>query len=292
MVREQDAPPAVQELYQEIRESLGLAHTSVLHKVYAYYPRFLEAHWHALRPVVSTRFFFQLAERIAADAYTRMHNYFEIPDLIARTAELRFSSGAQQELRETIELFQYSNPLLLLIVSAQMQAFDGPVGDPVAPRDPANHPVFTQKPVFIDEETAPAPTRKIFDDMKRTFGMPVVNSDFRALARWPDFLRTYWETLRPIYASPLYQQSVYAVRENALAFARELPGPIELTVAQLSEIDMTDDQIASLVRITELFVGGLSALVLNIAMAKIGMEGGNRHEKKQPNGEQQPTQAA
>ena len=43
---------------------------------------------------------------------------------------------------------------------------------------------------------------------------------------------------------------------------------------------MEDDQVASLVRITELFVGGLSALILNIAVAKIGMEGGNIRQKE------------
>ena len=53
-------------------------------------------------------------------------------------------------------------------------------------------------PIFVDEEMAPAPTRKIFDELKRTFGMPVVNSDYRALARWPDFLQAYWDVLKPI----------------------------------------------------------------------------------------------
>lgn len=291
-IREQDAQPAVRALYDDIRQSLGLAHVNVIYQVYAYYPTFLEAHWRAMKPVVSTRLFFELAQRISADAYTRMHNYFEIPDLCARTADLRFSSGAQQELAEVIELFQYSNPLLLLLVSAQMQSFDGPTGNPDAPRDPAIHPVFVNKPCFVEEESAPPPTRKIFEEMKRIYGMPVINSDFRALARWPDFLRTYWETLKPVNASPLFQQSAYALRENALNLARELPGPFEVTVAQLTESGMTDDQMASLVRITELFVGGLSSLVLNMAIAKIGMEGGNLHKKQPAEQQPSPTQAA
>lgn len=294
LVREQDASEAVASIYDDVRSTLGVPHVNVLYQVYAYYPKFLEMHWRAMKPVVSTAAFFELAERIRADGYTRMHNYFEIPDLGSLTANMHFSAGAQHELEETVDLFQYNDALLLLLVSAQLLAFDGPVGDSNASREPAEHPVFTNRPIFVEEETAPAPTRKVFDEFKRIFGTPLVNSDYRALARWPDFVQAYWEVLKPINASPLFQQSVYAVREDAWNLVRELPGPIELTSAQLADAGLEDEQIASLVRITQLFVEVLSALVLNIAVAKISLEGGNLHAKQQPPAQKQssPTQAA
>ena len=39
---------------------------------------------------------------------------------------------------------------------------------------------------------------------------------------------------------------------------------------------MEEEEISSIVRITETFVRGLSRMTLNVAVAKIGLEGGNR----------------
>ncbi len=290
IVKESQALGPVREIYEDIKQTLGLPYINVVYEVFGSYPKFLELHWQVMKPVLQTKCFFELAERVRADAYTRMHNYFDVPDLCARTTSMQFSPGAQQELSETVDLFQYTNPILLLITTAQLQAFDGPVGDANADRIPAQHPVFERKPITLDEDSAPAPTRKIFDDIKRSSGIPVVTSDYRAFARWPDFLRSYWETLKASRESPLYQQSIYAIREDAWNLVRELPGPIEITVAQLAEAGMDDDDIASIVRLNELFVDGLSSMVLNIALAKIGMEGGNLHTERKS--ETEPTQAA
>lgn len=279
LVRESEAQGRVQQIYQEIKQALGVPHVNVVFQAYATYPVFFEMHWNAIRPAVLTRLFFDIAERLRADAYTRMHNYFSIPDLCARTRDMQFSSGAQHELADVIDLFHYNNSLLLLITSAQMQAFDGPIGEAGNNGERVQHPVFSTKPILIDEQQAPAPTKKLFDDIKRVMSMPVVNTDYRAFARWPDFLTSYWHVAKPVRESPIYQQSQFAVRESAWQLARELPGPIELTISQLSEAGMTDDDIASVVRMTELFTRSLSAQVLDVAIAKIGIEGGNVHKR-------------
>jgi hypothetical protein len=55
---------------------------------------------------------------------------------------------------------------------------------------------------------------------------------------------------------------------------------------------MTDDQVSDVFRITELFVQGLSGLVLNIAVAKIGLEGGTRRAAQRESAAARPEQAA
>ena len=55
----------------------------------------------------------------------------------------------------------------------------------------------------------------------------------------------------------------------------QLPLPFELSCEQLTDRGMSDDDVATCVKISELVVRHLSGLVLNIAAAKIGLEGGN-----------------
>ena len=280
-VREQAATGATAGIYQEIRESLGLPFVPVPFLIFAAYPRFLELEWAALRPLVQTPEFFALADRLRADGYTRAHSYFQIPDLCQRVEDLRFSSGARHELTDTIEMLHYADALLLLLMCAQLQAFDHKVGksasvsDTSGKRDASARLRFTQRPVLIEEESAPNPIRKLFEDIKRTTAMPWVSTDFLAMARWPEFLAAYWQVMKPLVQSPIYSESASAVCDTAWELTRELPVMLELTCDQLTDAGMEDEDVGACVRLIEMFVKKLSGMALNISAAKISLEGGS-----------------
>src|SRR5436190_10687637 len=146
LVPEAQAEGRVLEIYREIMAALGIPHVNLLFQAYGAYPKFLEMHWQAIKPMLETAEFFTYADRIRAEAYTRAHNYFAVPDFCEEVQEMQLTTGARQELTQIVELFHYNNPLLLLIVAAQMQAFDeGPVTQKQS-SGPAVHPVFEQKP--------------------------------------------------------------------------------------------------------------------------------------------------
>ena len=84
LVREQEASPDIRAIFEAIKQSLGLAYVPVLYQAYASLPLFLAAHWQRFQPVIGSRSFFNLADRLRADAYTRAHNYFDIPDFCQR----------------------------------------------------------------------------------------------------------------------------------------------------------------------------------------------------------------
>jgi hypothetical protein len=275
LVREHQADGFVREIFQQMRGVCGVPHVSVVFQAYAAHPKFLELHWRVAKPLLETQEFFSLAERLRAEAYTRMHNYFRIPDLCAQMTDLSFSPGARNELTDVAELFHFQNPVLLLLMAAQMQAFDKAAGREGEGTRPASHPEFNEKPVLVEEETASGAVKKIYDDIKRTLGVPIINTDFRALARWPDFLREYWTVLKSLVQSPVYIESCQGIRGSGLNLAHELPEPFELTVAQLQDAGLDDADVEAAVRLTETFLKVLSGQVLNMAVAKIGLEGGN-----------------
>src|SRR5438270_4452878 len=196
LVREADAAGRTLEIYQEIKTSLGVPHVNLIFQAYGAHPQLLDLAWKSLQPAVATREFFRCAERIRGEAYTAIHNYFSVPDLCSGIREAHFSAGAQDELTDVVELFHYNNPLLLLIAALQLQAFeDGPSQHRIA-EGGADHPVFTSKPIQVTEEAASAPIRKVYDDIKRTLGVSIINSDYQAFARWPDFLSLFWTSLK------------------------------------------------------------------------------------------------
>lgn len=280
LVPENQAQGRVSKIYREIKDNLGVPQVSDVYQALGAYPAFLDLHWTALRPITESQQFFALGERLRADAYTRIHSYFEIPDLCMHITDLAFSTGARAELTDVTELCQHGEPLMLLLIAAQFQAFESPVGGS-REREAARHPVFAERPLLIEEEAASPRVRKILDEMKRTMDLPVVPQTYRAFARWPDFLSVYWDTVRPIVQSPIYEGCHYGVRESAFGLTREFPEVVDLSLPQLADAGIDDEAIASVVRICDLFVSSMSGTVLNVALAKIGLEGGTRHMEPQ-----------
>lgn len=273
LVPESLAQGQTAKIYQQIKEALGIRHIDGIYQALGAYPEFLALHWERFRPIVQTQEFFHLADRMRADCYTRMHGYFEIPDL---GANLGVSSGTRKELAEVVDLHNYSNPLLLLMIAAQFQAFDSPVGQIENRTHPAEHSEFGPIVALVPEENAPSVVHRCYEDTKRSLGLPFVPSFYLSVARWTDFLQLFCDSLRPIVRSPVYEGCHYGSRETAFALVRELPGKVELNIGELAEAGISDEDIGSIVRILELFVSALSATVLHVAAAKIGLEGGTR----------------
>ena len=137
LVSENDAPPVIRAIFDEVRHSLGLPVIPTLYQAYAASPTFLAAHWEAFRPVVQSRQFFTLGARLAAESYTRAHSYFDIPSLTM--CDVRSEVSAKLPIAQVLDYYQYLDPLLLLISSAQMQALEGAVGQEGS-LEPANTP--------------------------------------------------------------------------------------------------------------------------------------------------------
>jgi Halocarboxylic acid dehydrogenase DehI len=275
LVREREAQGRTCEIFDELKQALGIPIVPDVYQAFAAYPEFLEQHWRAFSPLVATEQFLLLGDRLRGEAYTRMHNYFHIGDLCAPLTEMSFSEGAKHQLGDVIDLFNYANPLLLLIVSAQLVALEQGSGNGTPNEDRrADHPRFLEPPVLIDESTAPPSVKKVFEEMKRTLGLPVINSDYRAFARWPDFLREYWKALRPIVQSPSYREQQRGLCESSETLSREWKVPDGFSTDKVQEAGFNDKQIEAIVRTTQTFQNVISGLLLSVAAAKIGFEGG------------------
>ena len=272
-VAESEAAGRTLEIYGEIKAALGVPYADVVFRAYGAYPAFLDLLWTSLEPALHTRQFFALAERLRADAYTRVHSYLAVPDFQRQITELHFTEGARDELTGTADLLYYHDPILLVLSAAMFQAFDQPCGRE-APTRPGPHPVFQRLPLFIPESTAPPVTRRIYDDIMRTTGTPVINTAYRAFARWPDFLAHYWSVLRPITNSAVYHESLFGVSDTAMGLAQELPVVLDLRLERMERAGIADQAAQDIQAMTKTFVRSLSGLVLNVVIAKVGLEGG------------------
>jgi hypothetical protein len=282
LVSDKEAIGETADLFSQIRHELGLAFTPTYYQALGYYPGFLAVHWKNISPIVHTAEFFRMADRLRAEAYTKEHNYLQIPDLCRTIREAQFSVGAQRELTSVIHHFYYRDAVLLLISAIQSLAFEGNPTN--APETAYTHLAETLKvpppppeipPLLVPEENTSPAVRAIFDDIRRTLNLPALTSDYSAIARWPDFLREYWAALKPNASSPIYAESRRLMIDSALNLAANLPPLPELSIQSLEESGIGKEQITSVVHMNEAFNDTFSVNLLNVTFAQIGLEGGN-----------------
>jgi hypothetical protein len=270
LVSEADAPSRTREIFCEVRECLGLPAIPRLYQAYAAFPKFLELHWRAFRPAFESRQFFLLGARLAAECYTRAHNYFDIPPLYGWDAAPEVCTALS--VSQVLDYYQYLDPLLLLITATQMQAFEGPVGDPHASAEAAAHPDFPVAPCLLQDQQATASLQRCWAERRRVLELAFVSDEHRGLACWPKFYLEYWATLKGLLLSPVYADCQYRLADSALNMVAELPVRVETSVAQLLEAGLTDEQVTAVARLNDSFVQALTGLVLDITFARIGVE--------------------
>lgn len=279
LVPPSEATGRILEVYRDMQHVLGVPHISSFFQFLGTQPKFLDRFWTAVRPIVQSEAFFACAARLRADAYTRVQSNFEIPDLKTEIARQKFSPGACEELRDCIIFFCYAVPNSLLLAALLAKSLEGPAGNATVALTPAPTPRPHKRIVLVDEDTAAPAVKGIFADIRFSTEADVIHTVYRAFARWPDFLQAYWTGTKPITLSEAFHQEENAIREDAFKITAELPGPVELKASTLTEMGMNEVEISALVRITDMFVSSLSAAMLNVSVARIGLEGGQAKPK-------------
>jgi hypothetical protein len=271
LVQENAAAGDVAEIFAQVRDELGMPFVSTYYQSLAFCPQFLRMHWDAMRPVVRSNDFQKRSDRLRAEAYTAIHNYFSVSNLSSAVEE-----SVAKELPQAVEYFYERDAMLLLITALQSTAFEGaPISEPEAhaPQPQRSQPEVAA--LVIPNDGLAHGIRNVFEDMRRHLDVAVASSDYSALGRWPKFVFDWWRNLKPNVASPLYPEQRRRIGDSAMQHAAELPSLSLLSVQALEEQGLSKEQIGSIVHINEAFFDAFSNTVLNFAFAHIALEGGN-----------------
>ncbi len=266
----------VLDVYHDTQQLLGVPHISSFFQFLGGHPSFIGHFWSVVRPIIQSKAFFSCSARLRANAYTRVHTYIQVPSL--ELDDQQFAPGESEALKECINLFSDSLPISLLLASFLSESFEGPAGSASILNTPASAPKRHRLLEMVDEENAPPAVRAIYADIRSATSAEVLHNVYRAFGRWPGFLQSYWKLARPIVVSELFQFCESSVERDALAIVSELPGPVEFSSADLSELGLSQSEAGSLTHGTDMFVHSLAAALLNVSVARIAIEGGSiRH---------------
>nr|AAA25831.1 D-2-haloalkanoate dehalogenase [Pseudomonas putida] len=273
-VPEHRADQELSEIYRDlkghVRRALGWGH----HAGGRLLPALLCRGMATLRPSAKTHFFERASDDIRIRSWELMGQSFVIEGQTDRLREMGYSVREIGQIRAVLDIFDYGNPKYLIFATAIKEGllsgrtFGGAAGDARChfPRSPICQ--IDPIPVMVEEHHAGGTLSQVYADIKQTLQLPFINSDYKAMARWPSYLEQAWGALKPCIDTPAYQAGRFDINARALAALDALPTAYRMSRDDALQAGLSEAQTDELIQVISLFQWMLSGLVLNVTHFK------------------------
>lgn len=262
------ATGALAAVYDRTKAGLGVPWMGVVAMAFAHYPRFYEALWSALEPVARSAVFAEACADLRACADAEAASLAP-PSILPRLRHAGYAEAEIDEIRACNEIFSAGNmPYLLMASLARLllegKEWRGPVdmgrAVPPAPGVP--------RPPLIEPHHADPTLAALYADIRDTLGLPFVNTDYRAFARWPSYFAPAWADLKRAMVRDDYGHRVARVHDRAVALAAGLPNATGLSGDALREAARADARCEDVLAVVRLFQWLLPGLAVNVAFLR------------------------
>ncbi len=236
-VPEHRAEPDLAALYHDAKAVLGVPWVGVVVQALAHYRPFFDRAYEHLRPSLLSHYTERIAAQLRLQAWQAIGERFSIADH-ASTLRARWGYSAAElaEIRRSLDVFDYGNPKYFLLATIVHEALTStePIGtarpDPVdlLPRSPVQ---ATGVATMLEEHHVDEDLRALYEDIKTTLELPFVNSDYKAMARWPTYLTLAWHSLKSAVDTEPYRQARQTLHHACVHAAHHIPHAIHYTAA-------------------------------------------------------------
>ncbi len=267
-VPEHAATGRLASVYERTKKGFDVPWMGVVAMAFAHYPRFYDTLWTALDPLLASQSFAEACRDLRQCAEGEALSLQPAASgLIPQLQGIGYTPHEIDEIRGCIEVFAAGNMPYVLMATLARALLEGHEWSGGAPLRPVDAPSRGQpKPPLMEAHHADPATRALYDDIKEVLGLPFVNTDYRALARWPSYAAQAWAGLRPIVRRQDYSRSVEHVHQRAVALSLNLPNPSGATSAALQDAAEQDASLAEVLDVVRLFQWLLPGLITNVAI--------------------------
>lgn len=255
------------DLYEDTKRVLQVPWMGVVTMAYAHYLPFYRVLWQGLRPLLASRPFVETSRQVRALVEARVAE-LSPPPIVDRLADRGYAARELDQIRAMIEVFSHGNFPYAVIATLARLCLEGdelPAQRDAPPFQGRHAPDLEIPFILMEPHHADAPTRDVYADVKKTLGLPFVNTDYRALARWPSYFAMAWGDIRSVVGTGPYEALVQDVHDELVGRASRLPNPSGLTASAVREAAAgaaSQDEIREVCR---LFQWLLPGLVTNVA---------------------------
>lgn len=272
-VSEAEATGHIAELYEDIRETLGMSFVNLVWRHLAAIPGGLHWTWATLKPLYVNGAVY--AEADALRAGLDLPPVPRFPSAALRS--IGINADHETAIRATLFGYDRGNPLNTVAFCAVLARLHGATPPPCPPvRPPSRRPSAQPVPSPLNFDQMPSHVAELVRSVNligaREQGQTLQVSLPRNLARWPGMLVLYYATLRPLHDSGSLLAAVDAVVEEGRRRGVGVSGALGRT--GLPDAATTAAVRASLERLIPHAMGRMIPIVsLLLRMLPVGTEG-------------------
>ncbi len=257
--------------YADMKRILQVPWMGVVTMALSHYPHFFDCLWQGLKPLAQSHAFVDGCMRLRADVEARVHALE--PEPIERQLKaVGYAPRELDQIRASIDVFSHGNFPYLLTATAARRLLEGhELGKPGhAPPFTGRHAPDVDVPfVLMEAHHADTGTREVYQDIMDTLDLPFVNTDYRALARWPSYFALAWNGLKPHIKTETHSGICMEVHQQAdRLMGTSLPNPGKLSAKALRTAAQRDGDPDEILQVARLFQWLLPGLVTNIAFLR------------------------
>lgn len=273
LVRKEEASPEVRRLFEDIQDSLGIPWVPSNFRAFATYPRVALLFWEQLKPTVCSEQFLRAALTIGERAYRSLSESYEPVFGGQHLREWGVLDADLGRICWELDAFEFGNPQVLVLqyllqAALRGQALPG-VGTPEPRHAPSSYRHLEME--LVDPAQPPDTTvARLFRDIRTTLGVPVISSEYQALAIRPGFLELLWREVKRERRSDRYRRLEGELARMAEAAATQLPGAVAIDRRELERALGRATSMPRLLALVDLFTSLLPGLILSDAIFRIG----------------------
>lgn len=261
--------------YDDTKKVLQVPWMGVVAMAFASYRNLYGAFWPAFRETFAGSELVESCARLRSDAENAVFS-LDPPPIAPRLTALGYAPRELDQIRAMIEVFSHGNFPYCFMATATRLLLEGSElenREPPKPFATRHAPDVSVPFLLVEAHHADQPTREIYDDIKSQLGLPFVNTDYRALSRWPSYFSLAWGDLGGHVRTDAYEEIVSSIHSDFVKTCMALPNPSGLTAQALRAAAEKDpasiDEILDVVR---LFQWLLPGLITNVAYFRAQFE--------------------
>jgi hypothetical protein len=252
-------------VYERTKKGLGVPWMGVVAMAFAHYPCFYDTLWSAVEPISGTKVFRQTCQSMR-DVAEREAEALEPAPLVSRLSAQGYDVQEIDDIRACNEVFSDGNMPYVLMASLARLLLEGHAWQGSGDLGRVTSPIpALPKPPLMEAHHASDDLAALYADLRGALGLPFVNTDYRAFARWPSYFALAWSDLKPRLSEAGYATRVECVHQAAITLAVSLPNASGITPDALRDAATSDASLEEVLSVVRLFQWLLPGLAVNVA---------------------------
>lgn len=260
------------ERYEDMKATLQVPWMGVVTMAFAHYPAFFDCFWKGLKPLAQSRPFISGCAELRGFVETEVVARIDPPPIRDRLRALGYADRELSQILEINDIFSHGNSLYVALTTCARWLLEAGEmkGSVDAPSYEGTHAPDVAMPlVLMEAHHADRPTQALYDDIRTVLGLPFVNTDYRALARWPSYFAEGWKNLRNVAGTPAHESICQACHARLVELvSQEFPNPGGLRADDLRAAAARDAPAGEIRDVVRLFQWLIPGLMVNVAFLR------------------------